>query len=186
MLWWISKKQDRVLMLCRSTWLCVFKQQIIWNQDYKAKWNPGPGGTLESWVNWGTPTSKGVSKVSNTASIWFLSLLSPTDAVFSYLATIKRGNVLYLIQLSPTNFGFLLTLCSPGCLILVWIITGIWNIQKKKSEGSQDFGTALLRSWRFLDEWDISIAEHVTRNAWQSEVLAALLCCIMMEVNKFS
>lgn len=159
MLWWISKKQDRVLMLCRSTWLCVFKQQIIWNQDYKAKWNPGPGGTLESWVNWGTPTSKGVSKVSNTASIWFLSLLSPTDAVFSYLATIKRGNVLYLIQLSPTNFGFLLTLCSPGCLILVWIITGIWNIKKKNQKAArileqhscvvEDFwmnGTFLLQS----------------------------------------
>lgn len=77
---------------------------------------------LQSWVNWGTSTLKRVSKVSSVASIWFLSLLSPTDAVFSYLAIVKRGNALYLNQLSPINLAFLLTLGHPGGLILVWTI----------------------------------------------------------------
>lgn len=98
---------------------------------------------LEIWVYWGTPISKGVSKVSSTASIWFLSLFSPTDAVFGYMAIVKRGNALYLNQLSPINLGFLLTLGDPGCL--GWTIIGVRSMQKN-SEGSQDFGTAVLCS----------------------------------------
>lgn len=113
---------------------------------------------LQSWVNWGTSTLKRVSKVSSVASIWFLSLLSPADAVFSYLAIVKRGNALYLNQLSPINLAFLLTLGHPGGLILVWTIIEVWNMQKN-SEGGQDFETALLSSGRLLDELDISAEE---------------------------
>lgn len=176
-LWYVPKKQDRELLLCRSTWLSVFKQSIIWNQSYEPEWKPSTGGAVgrvgltRTWCLL-AQVSKGIHQSFKCLP----SLLSPANAVFSSMVTARRGNTHYLIHLFPINFGFLIALGSPGCFISVLTLIWVWSMEKE-SEGKQNFGTVVFYSWRFLDGLVISVAEEVWRNArqWSFGCTAVLL-----------
>lgn len=137
-LWYIPKKQNGKLMLCRSDCLCVFKHSR-WSKIRAV--GPSRSWGLVDWLersaDWGTapayPALQRDSPRLQEGNSWLPSLLSQITTVFSLVVFGRRGNTLYSKYLSPINLGFLIALSSPGCLILVLTLMGVQNMQNNQN-----------------------------------------------------